>query len=862
MQRLVRRERTRYALSDLLDATADSPPQPTHTLGGVPIGIDDQGRPILLDINEAALGGAGPHGVLVGATGSGKSELLRSFVAALAVRHPSSLLNLLLVDFKGGAAFGGLADLPHTAGIVTNLADDLSMIGRVQAALVGELARRQQLLRTAGHASIRDFRSAASSGDHGADNPELSYLMVVVDEFGELLSARPELLDTIVQIGRLGRSLGVHLLLATQRLDEGRLGGLESHLRFRIALQTFTAAESVAVLGSAAAHDLPPEPGLGYLKVDGELTRFRAALATAPVRTQDSEAHRPVVERFTLARPGRPMPEEATRRTPTGGRTDLDDLVDRLRCQAMSSARPVWTAPLPRHLELTDLPRPRSALSAAVGLVDEPARQRQLPFVVDLVGGGSIGVVGAARSGRTTFLRTLVRALAAEADPSAFQVYALDLGGGGLTSLAALPHVGAVCGRHEPESVVRLLRRMHALARERAAALRSAEVASFEELRHHPDIDRLLAPAHRAHVLLLVDDLLGLRTDHPDEETDLTELAAAGHTLGLHLAVSAGRWLDLRTSLLDALTARIELRLADPADSRAGRARAAAVPARPGRGLTAEGLDLQLASAGTGTPARTSPVGVRAPRIAPLPLRIPAPTDCTGSAFPLGIEEHGFAPECLDLLAPGAHLLVYGDSGSGRSTLLARLVEWLSNAPGAHARLHVVDPRRSLIRFAGLPAVASYAYERTGLARLVSGLGSELVRRHPPPGLSHQELAERAWWQGPEHVLVVDDYDLFVRPDGSALSELVDALGAAADLGWHVVLVRRVSGSSRNAYDPFGQWLRETAPIGLLLSGDPNEGRILAGAVTTQLPPGRARLLRPGRPDVMVQTYLPATEAA
>jgi hypothetical protein len=200
------------------------------------------GAPVLLDLKEAAAGGIGPHGLVVGATGSGKSELLRTIVAGLAATHPPELLGFVLVDFKGGAAFADLAGLPQVAGLITNLQADLSMVDRARAALQGEQERRQRLLRAAGN--LPDLRAYAARRTADPNLPALPHLLVVVDEFGELLDARPDFLDLFMAVGRVGRSLGMHLLLASQRLDEGRLRGLDGHLRYRICLRTFSAVES------------------------------------------------------------------------------------------------------------------------------------------------------------------------------------------------------------------------------------------------------------------------------------------------------------------------------------------------------------------------------------------------------------------------------------------------------------------------------------------------------------------------------------------------------------------------------------------------------------------------------------------
>jgi DNA segregation ATPase FtsK/SpoIIIE, S-DNA-T family len=179
---------------------------------------------------------------VAGATGSGKSELLRTIVAGLAATHPPELLAFVLVDFKGGAAFADLARLPRVAGLITNLQADLSMVDRARAALQGEQERRQRLLREAGN--LPDLRAYAAMRAGDGSLAALPHLLVVVDEFGELLDARPDFLDLFMAVGRVGRSLGMHLLLASQRLDEGRLRGLDGHLRYRVCLRTFSAAES------------------------------------------------------------------------------------------------------------------------------------------------------------------------------------------------------------------------------------------------------------------------------------------------------------------------------------------------------------------------------------------------------------------------------------------------------------------------------------------------------------------------------------------------------------------------------------------------------------------------------------------
>ena len=221
----------------------------------------------------------GPHGLCIGATGSGKSEFLRTVALGMIVGHSPEALNLVLVDFKGGATFSGLEPAPHVAAVITNLSDKAALVARMRDALMGEMNRRQEVLRAAGNLDgIAAYRRRRQMD--GRLDP-LPTLFIIVDEFSELFSQQPDFADVFVAIGRLGRSLGVHLLLASQRLDEGRLRGLESHLSYRVCLKTLSVNESRVVLGTSEAYELPGTPGAAYLRAGTEApVRFQTAFVS------------------------------------------------------------------------------------------------------------------------------------------------------------------------------------------------------------------------------------------------------------------------------------------------------------------------------------------------------------------------------------------------------------------------------------------------------------------------------------------------------------------------------------------------------------------------------------------------------
>ena len=406
--------------ADALDPERSWRPRPRGQSLRAPIARAADGEILELDLKQAAEGGMGPHGVLVGATGSGKSELLRSLVAGLAATHGPEQLAFVLVDYKGGAAFADLSRLPHVAGLITNLQRDLSLVDRMHAALIGEQERRQTMLREAGN--LDDIVAYQARREADPSMPPMPDLLVIVDEFAELLAARPEFIDLFVGLGRVGRSLGIHLLLSSQRLDEGRLRGLESHLRYRLCLRTYSAVESKLVLGTPDAYLLPSLPGLGYLKVDTEkYVQFRAALASGPHLGPTVTEEAPAPVRVFEPRPGMDhLPVAAEPESLPHGPSELQVLVDRL-----AGDRPpvhqVWVAPLPAaeplDAVLDGAPWWRGGertegLRAVIGRLDRPSEQRTEPFALDLAGsGGHLAVVGSPRTGKSTLLRTLAASL-------------------------------------------------------------------------------------------------------------------------------------------------------------------------------------------------------------------------------------------------------------------------------------------------------------------------------------------------------------------------------------------------------------------------------------------------------------------
>jgi S-DNA-T family DNA segregation ATPase FtsK/SpoIIIE len=859
-----------------LDVDALWRPRPLQERLRVPAGLTSLGQPMAMDLKEAAVGGAGPHGLVIGTSGSGKSEMLRTLVTALAITHPPDVLAFVFIDFKGGAAFAGLSQLPHVAGMITNLQDDLSLIDRMQAAITGERNRRQEWLRRAGNVDkLSEYQRKREQGD---DLEPLPYLLLVVDEFGELLTARPDFVNLFAMIGRVGRSLGMHLLFSSQQFEEGRLRGLEDNLGYRVALRTASPMASRTVLGVPDAFDLPKEPGWGYFKFGpADIVRFRAALVSQPY--------------------GSPPPDQAG-----DAPTTLDVAVAQLRDRA-EPVHQIWLPPLEvgttldRVLgEIRRTPDRGAAaigsagggqLRAPVGLMDKPAEQKQDLMTVDLT--GHLLVVGASQTGKSTLLRTLLASAALTHTPREAQFYCIDYSGGALRTVAGLPHVGGVCGRDDPERVRRTVEEVAALVPKRERLFQELGMDSSQVMRARRDRGEL--PEEMADVFLVIDNWVALRQEFAELEDVIRDvIAARGPGYGIHLVLTASRWLEVRDALRSAIGGRLELRLTDPAESAIDTRAAKSLSESSkqyerrveeqrqlngitprfeklyGRGITAGGLHFQAAlpridgraeilDLQQGFEALVNAVGAawrgpEAPPIRVLPraiaLRHLPHEEPRPPGVPVALSEQDLGTVYLDLVGGDPHFMAFGDVESGKTTFLRTfLTGLLERSTPDEAQVLLVDYRRSLVGLVP-PAhlLAHCSSEAVAKDRLGSVAGS-LGRRLAGPEVPVEQLHTRSWWKSRAEVyVVVDDYDLVASPSGGPLQVLYPLLPQSRDLGFHLVIARSSGGVVASFNEAVLRRLRELRTPMLLLSGEPQEGTLPGGHRMAPLPPGRGRLIR------------------
>ncbi|KOX13549.1 cell division protein FtsK [Saccharothrix sp. NRRL B-16348] len=854
----------------------------------VPLGVDTAGRPILLDLKESAQLGMGPHGLCVGATGSGKSELLRTLVLALATTHSPDHLCMVLVDYKGGATFAPFTRLPHVAGLITNLVSDETLVERAYESLDGEVLRRQQVLADAGKIdNITDYRRRRRELDEPEDMPPLPHLLVLIDEFGELLTVKPEFVDLFLRIGRIGRSIGVHLLLSSQRVEQGKLRGLEASLSYRIGLRTLSEIESRTILDTSDAFHLPSLPGTGYLKVDVTVyEKFKAAYVSGPPADGTEPELAPLLGPLIKSMPTfgevRRPPETADVGSQlaghAGGPTLLSTIVDQLT-NTEERVPAIWLPPLPAAVTLDRIGdgiditphgvRLRSerqsepGLRVPLGLLDDPAKQWQGMWEIDLTtGGGNLLILGGPGTGKSTALRTVALGLATTHTPTDVGIYGIDLLGNGLRPLIDLPHVGGVTGRDDRERVRRTVDEVHAMLVDRERLFTRHQFDTVEDLRAARDRGLPDAPAC-TEVVLLLDGYGQLVAEFEDLEGKVHDLLTRSGRYGIHVVATARRWNEVRNAQQNAFANRIELRLPDPAESSIDAKAARRLPvAQPGRALTTDKLHAQVAlprldsvpdPVGSGlaeaaTLVRSAWTGTLPPQVRVLPAVLPASDVADHPTKPgsvvLGRFEHDHTPVTLDLFGRDQHLLVLGDSGTGKTNLLHLVADGLTRRYTREELVFAVfDPRDSLSDAVPEQYSGGRATNVTTASQLTAAVCKELNERDP--------VARQPWMRV---VLLIDDYDVLAASSTHPLGAFAPFLAAGREIGLHVVMTRRVSGASRGLYEPFTLGVHESGCLSLLMSGDPSEGRLLAGVRPVPLPVGRAQLIRPGGEVRFLQT--------
>jgi DNA segregation ATPase FtsK/SpoIIIE, S-DNA-T family len=724
-----------------------------------PIGVDADGT-FVIDISRD-----GPHGLVAGTTGAGKSELLQTLIAALAVLNRPDAMTFVLIDYKGGSAFKDCARLPHTVGMVSDLDGHLTV--RALASLGAELKRREVLLLQAGAKDIEDY------WDTKKLRPELEpvpRLMLIIDEFAAMVAELPSFVDGLIDIARRGRSLGVHLILATQRPGGVVSADIRANTNLRIALRVTSTDESADVIDTRDAASIAKStPGRCYVRsgasspVAVQSARIGGRrLGSGPVMPTAQVIHVPWrgLGR-ALAAPAAPGDSGEVDMA-----TDLSVLTEAIIAandeDGLGEQRRPWLEPLPEVVTLDGLPaaarRRADVPCIPFGLTDLPMRQAREALTLDFADAAHTVVAGAAHTGRSSVLRTLAGSVAAAASPADVHIYAIDCGTGALLPLAGLPHCGAVAPRDQPDRIERLMNKLRAEVNRRQQLLAAEGFTGLAEQR------AATAGVKLPWMLLLLDWWEGYvaafeQYDFGRLIDDLLQLLREGSAVGLRGVVTTDRAAMVGQPAA-VFGRRMILRLSDPDDSSLAEVSSRSLPSHQPEGrvmfaakphpleaqialLDADPAGLAQARAVREIAADAAQRYVRPPRelrplrVDPLPARItlssawqldpefvpPSPLWALAGA---GGDE--LRPVGLDVGEEGPGIVVAGPPRSGRSTALLAMADSLLRA---QTPILIITPRRSPLRALdgadGVLAVRGSDFEVEELRALLNPLDRYVV---------------------------------------------------------------------------------------------------------------------------------------
>ena len=679
------------------------------------------------DVMHLDLRSQGPHALVGGTTGAGKSEFLQAWVLGMAAEYSSDRVTFLFVDYKGGSAFADCVSLPHCVGLVTDLSPHL--VRRALTSLRAELRHREHLLN---RKKAKDLLELEKRGD--PDSPPA--LVLVIDEFAALATEVPEFVDGVVDIAQRGRSLGIHLIMATQRPAGVIKDNLRANTPLRIALRMADESDSSDVIGTKdAAHFDPGIPGRGIAKTGpGRLAPFQSAYAGG---WTSREPERPGISVADL-RFGGEAPWEEPKSTVVEevldlGPTDQQRLVSRIigasELASIPAPRRPWLDEMAAAYDLSKL-RQRSDSELLIGVSDIPRlqEQRSVYFYPDV--DGHLVIYGTGGAGKSTALRTLACAAAITPRGGPVQVYGLDFGAGSLRMLSALPHVGSIIGGDDTERIVRLFRTLKGILEDRGLRFAEANASSVTEYR------ALTGKVTEPRILLLIDGFPTFRTDW--EATTgrslwyevFKDILSDGRQLGIHVAFTADRPGAVPSSVSSSVQRRIILRLSDEAGYSILDAPGDILTAKstPGRAIV-DNLETQVAVLGGSSSVSEQATAIKqlaramrqagviqTPEIGAMPKEYPAsdlPDSHNGSPV-LGIADNTLG--AIEFEPVGLFLLA-GPPGSGRSNALTVLQRSLLRFDPATRVYYIGNARSPVAALSGWTACATTVEEAVVLAK-------------------------------------------------------------------------------------------------------------------------------------------------
>lgn len=769
----------------------------------VPIGLKGKEDVVELNLHEKA---HGPHGLLAGTTGSGKSEFLQTYILSLAVHFHPHEVAFLLIDYKGGGMAQPFKNIPHLLGTITNIDGSKNFSERALASIKSELKRRQRLFDQYQVNHIDDYTDLYKQQQA---NEPLPHLFLISDEFAELKREEPDFIRELVSAARIGRSLGVHLILATQKpggvIDEQ----IWSNARFRVALKVQDASDSREILKNGDAATITVT-GRGYLQVGNNevYELFQSAWSGSPYLedTTQSEDEIALVTDLGFI----PLSNVTTHdRKKKGKKTEIEVIVEKIEAlqveMGIKKLNSPWLPPLASRISRKSHQSTHKH-EINFAMIDEPEKQSQTIFHYDVLEDGNIGVFGSSGYGKSHTVMTLLLSMAERFSPEEMHYYLFDFGNGTLLPLKQLPHTADFFLMDEQRKIEKFIKELKNEISRRKMLFQQQEVSS---IKMYNTVSNEKLPL----VFLTIDNFDLIKDEMNDLETQINQFARDGQSLGIYMMFTATRVNSIRQSLMNNLKTKIVHYLMDHGEAFAILGKVPFTPEPiPGRAiirkeesyfsqvfLPADGKDdyeLLESIRKDVQSIKEKYAGYKRPK--PIPM---LPTELTTINFkayledtqqagklPIGLHEELVEPVFIDM-EKNKHCIVLGQAQKGKTNVLQLLLNSLLHL-GTEDVAIFDSFDRGLSSYASEEDV-SYLETKEQIIDWLSHIEQLLAERereyvanlqHGPLTMSHIPI-----------VLVIDGYSRFLQIIDSALQDKISRLMKNfSHLGFHVF----VSGSS------------------------------------------------------------------
>lgn len=767
-----------------------------------PIGISKTGM-VILDLHDKA---DGPHGLVAGTTGSGKSEILQTYILAMATLYHPYEVGFVIIDFKGGGMANQFRELPHLLGAITNI--DGKAINRSLKSIKAELQKRQRLFAEADVNHIDKYIRKYKTGEVSVPLP---HLIIIVDEFAELKAEQPDFMKELISAARIGRSLGVHLILATQKPSGQVNEQIWSNSRFKLCLKVQDQSDSNEVLKSPLAAEIK-EPGRAYLQVGNNerFELFQSAYSGAPERANISNEKEFSIDEITAS--GRRKTVFKRKHSKSGdSKTQLEAIVEYVNehCEekGIKKLPDICLPELEERIPYPEDVKKESVstdIIAEIGIYDDPDNQYQGVYSVNLTR-ENLMIIGSAQTGKTNILQTIIRSLSTKYTPKEVNIYAIDFASMILRNFESLNHVGGVVTSSEDEKLKNLFKMLFEQIEKRKEKLLSAGVSSFAAYREagHTDLSQ---------IVLLIDNITALKEMYFQEDDDLISLCREGTGAGISVVIANAQTAGIGYKYLSNFANRIALFCNDSGEySSLFDHCSERLYEIQGRGLVEIDRNHQecqvfLAFEGEKESDRVSSIreyiekcnsenGAVAADIIPVIPEIIDTGFITSSyssymqengKLVVGIDYASVMPFVLDIKSLGT-IAVSGREGAGRHNFITYMVRGNEKVHPGRSKVYVVDNiKRRLSHLSDDENVVAYSLLQDQAFESLKEIESELEKRYQLIAAGDTGALE----QEPVIILVLNSYDIVeaISNDTQMMTIYKNITGKYKNLGVCVII--------------------------------------------------------------------------